>query len=728
MSKVKSFWYLIIILVLGYAVPGFAKIDESVDIFFPKSLKYLQYSQTEFPVFWWNFVVINPVGGEAQFVKARAVCQTLQKYEAKSIQRLVCGDQLGGFVQTLDLWSQDLVLREDYAKDPALYRDAIQRSVSDLSFLSTSQKEIFKLKRSDPTDQWQIYLAKSQAMSPSSFERTQGFLLDPKTRRLVIPIQFSVPPKMQQVEDLMSDLQQYGGVHLVGAHGSAYANEKQVHADLKIVSIVGAVVLVGFILFLVLKGSVGALLLFPPVAVALTLAAWMTELFYGSIHGLTLAFGSGIVGLAVDYGMHGAFNAGSKQTWKSNAVGFVTTFIALGILAFSGIPLIRQMMVFGSLGLLFGFVFFYLLCKYVPKYFRLKSIRFYFPDFRYSWIVIVVLVVWGLLGAAKVDLNFDLRRFNFQTPGDAEATNWFFSQGEASETYILLHEPEEIYTATTEEFRWSEENRIKYVGLGQLIPSAEVQAKNLESWSTRGCGELSKSSNATELKLFTPFFKNICETGRAPLQFAEMQKRDYMSPLIGSKNFVSLFFAANPAQEKAILEKFPESHSLVESIRGFSKSLEEDMRWMIPSAIIICGIILLIYYRSLFFMAAAFVPFMSGLGVFFFATSLTGGSLDLISVLGLLMVFGFSVDYGVFVTDIYAFPETEEDPQIIYSVLGLAAMTNIIGFFPMVFAEHPILHQLGVALFYGTIGTYLGTRWGLGPFLSLRPKSKKRSA
>jgi predicted RND superfamily exporter protein len=89
------------------------------------------------------------------------------------------------------------------------------------------------------------------------------------------------------------------------------------------------------------------------------------------------------------------------------------------------------------------------------------------------------------------------------------------------------------------------------------------------------------------------------------------------------------------------------------------------------------------------------------------------------------MVFGFSIDYGVFITDVYAFPEAKEELPVIQSVLGLAAATNVIGFVPMIFAKHPILHQLGFALFFGTIGTYLGTRWGLDQFLRLKKRPAK---
>ncbi len=706
-----------------------AKIDDSVDIFFPQSLKYLQYSQTEFPVFWWNFLVINPQNGKADFEKAQNLCQELKKFQGKSVKRLICGDDLGGFIGTLEEWSKDLVLRENFTatvNSPQQYQEALEGAMSELSFISSDKKDFFNLKRMDPTDQWQIYLQKSQAMTPAAFSREQGFLFEPKTQRLVIPLQFAIQPKMTNVQDLMEDLQKFDDVHLVGAHGASYSNEKQVHQDMEIVSWVGVAVLIGFIGFLVLKGRVGALLLFPPVAIAMFLAGWVTELFYGSIHGLTLAFGSGIVGLAVDYGLHGAFNQESKQTWKSNLVGFLTTLVGLGILAFSGIPLIRQMMVFGTLGILFGFIIFYLLCKYIPKYFTLKPITWYFPDFKGSGILVGALIVLGVVGCFKVDLSFDLRKFNYQLPGDQEATIWFFSQGAQRETYLLLHDQKDLYVKTNEEQSWSAANKISYVGLGEYLPAIEVQQANIDSWQGRGCDYLRKNLAMNEAKIFAPFIANACAKDHKALRFEDLAQKDYLNHLVGRGQFISVFFGETPEQKTLIKEKFPEAHSLVDSIKGFSDSLESDLKWMIPVALLLSTIVLFVYYRNFYWVIAAYIPFLSGLGLFFIANYFKGGSLDLISVLGLLMVFGFSIDYGVFVTDFYAFKQPEEEYDIIQSVLGLAAMTNVIGFFPMVFAKHPILHQLGFALFFGTVGTYLGTRWGLKKFLLMEQKFMKR--
>jgi hypothetical protein len=706
-----------------FSISAWAKIDDSVDIFFPKELKYLQYSQTEFPVFWWNFVVVDPAGGHADFEKAQQVCDSLKKFDGHEIKRLICGDEIGHFTSTLQDWAGDIVLRESFAK-PEKIKSTIEGALAEMSFLSSDKKDFFALKRADPLDQWQIYLEKSQSMGAQDFKREQGFLLDPKSQRLVIPIQFSVAPKMSNVEGVMSALNSFSGVYLVGAHSSAYSNEKQVHQDMDIVAWIGVAVLLLFVAFLVFKGRVGALLLLPPVTVAMLLAMGLVQIIYGSIHGLTLAFGSGIVGLAIDYGLHGAFNSKSSQTWKSNTVGFLTTFAGLIVLVFSGIPLIRQMMVFAIAGIFFGFVIFYLVCKFFPKYFSLQSIEIPFPQFKGATVIVAGLILCGLVGAVTVQPSFDLRKFNFQSTGTAEATNWFFSQGQHQETFLVLHDKEDLYRKTDFEQQWSQEQKIQYAGLGEFLPSPEKQLTNARSWNEQACPYLKKNLSNVAVKVFAPFVENICLPRTQALSFEDLAKKDYLSHLIGKDKFISLFMAKDVPQEQLVKKQFPEAHSLVESIMGFTRSLEVDLHWMIPTALIIALIVLVIYYRNPVYVLAACVPFLTGLGLFFVANFFLHGSLDLISVLGLLMVFGFSVDYGVFVTDLYAFPQAQANSKIVFSVLSLAAFTNITGFFPMVFAKHPILHQLGVALFFGTIGTYLGTAWGVEKLLQFYQRKK----
>ena len=127
------------------------------------------------------------------------------------------------------------------------------------------------------------------------------------------------------------------------------------------------------------------------------------------------------------------------------------------------------------------------------------------------------------------------------------------------------------------------------------------------------------------------------------------------------------------------------------------------------------------------------LPFITGIGCFFIFAAVLGESVDLISIIGLLMVFGFSIDYGVFATDLYQ-KNTESLKLMslknlensVFSTLTMAAVTNLIGFLPLVFAKHVVLHQLGTALFFGTLGTYIGALWGV-PYFSKNNKPQETS-
>lgn len=703
---------VIFFLLFFLQIKASAKLDDSADIFFPKSLKFLQYAQTEFPVFWWNFIVVDDAGGAPNYSGAQEICGKLQAQVNQEIKQIVCGDSLSSFIPSLIQWSEDLPLREKATQYPGI-ENTLKSSLSEIGFLSSVSPDLFRLKRADPLDQWQVYLEKNQALAANLFKRERGFLVDPKTGRIIIPVQFAQKPQMKNVWETKEILKTHLNTVMVGAHASAYMNEKQVHEDMDIVSVVGSIVLIVFIAFLVLRGRLSALLLFPPVALSLGLSAYIVTLIYGSIHGLTLAFGSGIVGLAVDYGLHGAFNAGSKQTWKSNAVGFLTTLTGLVVMIMSGIPLIRQMMVFAVLGLFFGFMFFYFLCKYAPKYFTMKSVDLPMWRFKFGHLIVIALIVVGFGSLFKTNLSFDLRKINFQPAKDKAMTEWFFSYGGAQENFLLLRSKVEFNPEVLKEASWAKENSIQHAGLGDFWPPGESeQSENIQSW-LQVCPKLEKNISSNEAKVFSPFLNSICDQERKFLSFEDLSQREYSKHLVGSERFISIFTSHNPEQAALIREKFPQAKSLTESVKGFSDSLESDLRWMIPVVFVISTLILFLYYKSLTCVITAYIPFFTGLGLFFLVNLLKGGGLDLISVLGLVMVFGFSLDYGVFSTDIYKFPQDGEDEKKVYSALGLAAISNIIGFFPMVFAQHPVLHQLGMALFFGTIGTYLGTIWGV---------------
>ncbi len=85
--------------------------------------------------------------------------------------------------------------------------------------------------------------------------------------------------------------------------------------------------------------------------------------------------------------------------------------------------------------------------------------------------------------------------------------------------------------------------------------------------------------------------------------------------------------------------------------------------------------------------------------------------LSFISLIGLLMVFGFSLDYGIFVVDLMR--HRNEGKFGVWSALGVCSFSAVAGFAPLVFAGHPVLNDLGQILLWGSVGTFIGTFWGI---------------
>lgn len=96
-----------------------------------------------------------------------------------------------------------------------------------------------------------------------------------------------------------------------------------------------------------------------PLVTGLVVAAAAVSLWFGGIHGLTLAFGFTLLGIAIDYPVHVFSHAGSgglgaavTRIWPTLALGAVTTALGFGALMASGFTGLAQLGLFAVSGLL----------------------------------------------------------------------------------------------------------------------------------------------------------------------------------------------------------------------------------------------------------------------------------------------------------------------------------------------------------------------------------------
>lgn len=90
----------------------------------------------------------------------------------------------------------------------------------------------------------------------------------------------------------------------------ATATQTLIQSDISKVSLLSSIALT--VLFLIMFRSVGAMFwVFSIMAAVITCSVLVTQLTFGYIHGMTLAIGTTLVGICIDYPIHGLVHARS---------------------------------------------------------------------------------------------------------------------------------------------------------------------------------------------------------------------------------------------------------------------------------------------------------------------------------------------------------------------------------------------------------------------------------
>lgn len=145
----------------------------------------------------------------------------------------------------------------------------------------------------------------------------------------------------------------------------AVDSRARIQSEVTHLAVAGTIV-IGLLLVL----AFGALSVLPvaflPVASGVVAGIAAVAVVFGSVHGMTLGFGSTLIGEAVDYAIYyliqarGTAQAGSgwqhwlKQSWPTVRLGLLTSICGFAALVFSGFPGLAQLGVFSIAGLVGG--------------------------------------------------------------------------------------------------------------------------------------------------------------------------------------------------------------------------------------------------------------------------------------------------------------------------------------------------------------------------------------
>jgi hypothetical protein len=670
-------------------------IDKSSTIFIPSSMEKLISVPQSYSLFWWNFLVLKETDDRNK------ICKILKA--SPHVAKVECHTHPSEFKDILNDWSMDYPLRSEKPSKNGLI-EQFNKAMLQTSLISGDSK-LFTLFRADPFETWKDFKKRAEEKLRLKISREDGFFWDRTTKRIIIPIQFNFPPN---ISTKTHDISKALGFtpQLIGPHGSSLENEIQIKTDLKVVEKSGLLVLILFLGTIFILKRWHLALLFPVVFVGVGLSTLLTIIVFGSIHGLTLSLGTAIVGLAIDYGLQGAFNIHEKGIWKSSLCGLFTTLTALFVLMTSSVPLLRQMMFFASFGMIFSFILYYILLTKKPRIFEVAPLKIIAPPRVWKFIVSLALLFSTIAGLIFIRPELDMRQFNFQSKENKETSEWLYRSNNLPVPIFEIHNNTESFSASHERLKWAKENNISVETWASYLPSLEDQKKHLETWNSSWTDELSQNHK----KLFSPFLENYTKTPHSI-------KKSYVSHLVSADDhWITLWLPKSISEEKAIRAQFTDATSLREVLAHFPKILVNELAWMIPLSILIAWIIHFVYYRNIILSVVALMPFFTGVGLLTLATFVFDLQFSFISVIGLIIIFGLSLDYGIFATDAVLL-KVEEKTHGIWTAVFCASFTTIGGFVPLLFCEHPVLKHLGQTLFFGSLGTFLGSYWGIPSLL-----------
>jgi len=139
----------------------------------------------------------------------------------------------------------------------------------------------------------------------------------------------------------------------------AVAARDRIRMESRRLSIAGGVFMLVF-MFIVFRSGTAVLLTMLPLAGGLLIATALVSLAYSSIHGITLAFGITLLGVAIDYPVHLLMHAKKEKSLQQAAVriwpvlrlGVITTALGYGAMVWTDFNGLSQLGVFSLTGLI----------------------------------------------------------------------------------------------------------------------------------------------------------------------------------------------------------------------------------------------------------------------------------------------------------------------------------------------------------------------------------------
>lgn len=526
-------------------------------------------------------------------------------------------------------------------------------------------------------------------------------------------------------------------LRITGPPGFAVATRDRIQTDVRILSGV-SVLLILLLAWGGFRRPMLLILLGLPMGIGILAGLAAVQAAFGFVHGITLAFGACLVGIAIDYPLHVlAHAAGDGDTarsartiWPTLRLSAITTVAAFVPFMLTDFPGLAQIGLFVAAGLaaavLSGRFLFPLLCPavthiplsdYVVDRLRRLAAKLRLPLILLPVAAVAVLAlrweaVWETDLRALSPVPRDMVALDRDLRSDLGAPDVRFLvavRGESAEEVLVRQEE---LLPLLRKLQASEEIAAWRMA-ADLLPSVAEQRRRQAALPASD--DLSRrladavAGTAFRSDAFTPFLADVERMRRAsPVTFDTMVEGEagdlvmpWLSPsAVGFTGVVMLSGIGDPGIIAAAIAKaaIPGTEFVdlkYETERLVQSFLDSSALWLMGSLLAV-QIILYSGLRRAAAVARVMGPVLISITATLGLLAVLGIPISVFHILSLILVAGLGMDYGLF------FSRHGDEGTVTFRATILCNLTTASVFFVMAFSSIPILHGIGLTVAAGS--------------------------
>ncbi len=794
-KKYKIIFFIIVLLLLLFAINNIRKISfiDDFSAVFPQSDKIEIYNEvisnsTILDQIVFNVYQKDTVAEKADPEKLTAVASNftdsisslLMPEHVKSITTGAEEDMFFDFFQFFYNNIPFYLDTEDYENlDTLLLYKNIEEKMRNNYMSLVSPTSIFtsNLLLYDPLS---IVLPKLELLRDIQIEDEldlyNGFLITENRRNVLF---FALPSDahgttdneyfVSTLERIKENLErEYPGIKIdfYGSVPVAIANTRQIREDIKLTVSIALVLLVFLMLFFFQRLR-NILLIFLPAFIGGIIALFAFSFFKPEISALSLAIGSVLLGITVDFSLHflthHKHSGLTKKTLKDVSEpiimsGFTTTSAFLCLIFISS-PALRDLGIFAAIAVIGAAIGALLFIPHFSKTKKSTDKKLYkhtfiekFASFEFHKIkpllfAILVLSCIFIYFTQFTEFEEDIEKSGYisdelasadkrlkEITDITETTTFVISKGEDLEESLnnnvkIINELQDLKESSVFD---------SYSSIHRLIPSKKMQAEKIDRWNAFWTEDRIKKTKNNIIKAGSKFDFNE----KAYAGFFEMIDKEYettdpyvLTNKLGllSENFIittkdktlvaNLIKGKDDDISEYLNTTFDENPNvLVFNRKSFTENLFEilkkDFNKFIAVSLTVVFLIILLFFGRIELAVITFFPMLLSWIWTIGVMGMFDIKFNIFNIIISAFIFGLGIDYSIFVTKGLLQKYKYSSPNIISykSSILISCISTLIGVGVLILAKHPALKSIALLSIIG-ISSVVFLAFTLQPFI-----------